>query len=81
MKHLSERILQGITTFIERLDYEDGSWTRQWRDGSNAYLAGHWLRQPGSDSYSLPVPVITGIKNGLRADDPKAKKLTDQPGR
>jgi hypothetical protein len=81
MKHLSERILQGVTTFIERLDYEDESWTRQWRNESDAYLAGHWLRQPGGDSWTLPVSIVAGIKDGLRADDPKAMELADQPGR
>jgi hypothetical protein len=69
-----------MTTLIERLDYEDGSWTGQWRNGSHAHWGGHWLRQHGLDSWNLPAPVVAGIRNGLRADDPKAKELPDEQG-
>ena len=73
--------MTSLTTFVEGLDTADPAWTKNWKDNHEKYLTGHWLKQPGGDSWSLPVSIVGGIKNGLRRDSPEATKLMNEAGR
>ena len=56
---------------MENLDAGDANWTSHWKEHHQDYLAGHWFRKPGGDSWTLPIDIVAGIKSkGLRADDP-----------
>ena len=81
MSYLTDRLMKSLTAFVEGLDAADPGWTTKWRDDHEKYLAGHWLKQPGGDSWSLPVSVVGGIKNGLRRDSPDVAKYMDEGGR
>ena len=73
---MAERFLQSLMTFVECLDLQDKSWTRQWMQEGKEYLKGHWLRQPGGNSWTLPKPIVAEIKHsGIRADDARVEEL------
>jgi hypothetical protein len=78
MTYLKSRMVDSLAEFVRRLDLQDKTWTQQWRDKHDKYMVGHWMRQPGSNSWSLPVSIVGGIKGGLRADDPNVSTIWNQ---
>jgi len=75
-EYMTNRFLESLKTLIERLDMQNPSWTQLWEQKREDYLKGHWLRQAGSDSWSLPKKIVGEIKHsGLRADDPRVEDL------
>ncbi len=74
--YMTERFAQSLKSLVERLDIKDGNWAEHWKENKDEYLKGHWMRQPGGDSWTIPKSVVEAIKgSGLRADDPKVKAL------
>lgn len=77
---MAERVLDSLAVFVEQLDLgAEPAWTEVWKNHSEDYLKGHWLRRPGGDSWSLPKSIVGEIKHsGLRADDSRAEEVWNQ---
>ena len=71
-------MLTTLSSYLEELDKANPEWQQEWSNLRETYLAGHFLLTRPK-AWSLPTPVVGGIKTGLRRDDPAYKESSGKP--